>query len=94
MSFTQAHSAYIPPGSSTGPFEYFQGVRWARYVFRGWGASGFMACPDQNRRWQVFAAVQNASVPSGDVADCLGFDALATPWDGEDGFPVAAWQYT
>lgn len=53
-----------------------------------------MACPDQNRRWQVFAAVQNASVPSGDVADCLGFDALATPWDGEDGFPVAAWQYT
>lgn len=94
LSFTQAHSAYIPPGSALGPFEYVPGDRFGRYLFTGWGASGFMACPNLDRDWQVFAAVQNASVPSGDVRDCLGFEALAIPWDGEGGFDVAAWQYT
>ncbi|KAJ5100568.1 hypothetical protein N7456_006620 [Penicillium angulare] len=28
--------------------------------------------------WQVYAALQNATVPTGKVNDCLGFDALAT----------------
>lgn len=56
-----------------------------------------MTCPNEDRRWQVFAAVQNASVPSGNVRDCLGFEAAALPWEGEngeDGGGAAAWQYT
>lgn len=28
-------------------------------------------------RWQVFAALQNATVPTGNVDDCLGFEAMA-----------------
>ncbi|KAJ6113396.1 hypothetical protein N7523_006713 [Penicillium sp. IBT 18751x] len=32
----------------------------------------------QPSKWQVYAALQNATVPSGQVSDCLGFDALAT----------------
>ncbi|KAJ5321408.1 hypothetical protein N7476_004410 [Penicillium atrosanguineum] len=31
----------------------------------------------QPSQWQVYAALQNATVPSGQVSDCLGFDALA-----------------
>ncbi|KAJ5484861.1 hypothetical protein N7539_004849 [Penicillium diatomitis] len=28
-------------------------------------------------RWQIFAAMPNATVPTGNVSDCLGFEALA-----------------
>jgi hypothetical protein len=59
-------------------------------VYSGWGASGFMACPTEDSKWQVFAALQNATVPSGNVQDCLGFSAIATPTN-ETG---NAWQYT
>ncbi|OGM45715.1 IgE-binding protein [Aspergillus bombycis] len=59
LSFTQAHSAYIPEAP---PWDY---------------------------RWQVFAAVQNATVPKGNVAECLGFNALANKAAPE----AAAWQY-
>ncbi|KAJ5542862.1 hypothetical protein N7535_005285 [Penicillium sp. DV-2018c] len=89
LSFTQAHSANIPPGSSLGPFEYLPAEPFAQYGFFGWGASGFMACPADDNRWQVFAALQNATVPHGDVSECLGFSAVATPYDGD----VPAWQY-
>ncbi|KAI9369309.1 hypothetical protein BJX61DRAFT_545698 [Aspergillus egyptiacus] len=93
LKFTQAHSAYIPPGSSYGPFEYVPGAPgsvFGHYVYSGWGTSGFMACPTEDDRWQVFAALQNATVPSGDVADCLGFSAMAVPTNQTG----AAWQYT
>ncbi|KAB8273009.1 hypothetical protein BDV30DRAFT_211330 [Aspergillus minisclerotigenes] len=89
LSFTQAHSAYIPEGSAVGPFTYKPGEQWGYYSFNGWGASGFMACPTEDNRWQVFAAVQNATVPKGNVADCLGFNALAPKAAKE----AAAWQY-
>jgi hypothetical protein len=48
-----------------------------------------MACPTADNRWQVFAALSNATVPSGNVADCLGFSAIALPYQGD----VPAWQY-
>lgn len=89
LSFTQAHSASIPQGSSLGPFHYSADEPWAHYSFSGWGASGFMACPADDNRWQVFAALQNATVPHGDVKECLGFSALALTYTGE----VPAWQY-
>ena len=53
------------------------------------GANGFMACPTSDNRWQVFADGPNAVVPSGNLTDCLGFDALTTDWT--EGF--GAWQY-
>ncbi|OJJ50235.1 hypothetical protein ASPZODRAFT_49437, partial [Penicilliopsis zonata CBS 506.65] len=89
LSYTVPHSAYIPANSSVGPFVYTPGAGWGHYTFTGWGASGFMACPTLDNKWQVFAAVQNATVPSGNVDDCLGFDALANVYDGD----VAAWEY-
>jgi hypothetical protein len=93
LKFTQAHSANIPPGSSRGPFEYVPGAAnqpFGHYVYSGWGASGFMACPTEDSKWQVFAALQNATVPSGNVEDCLGFSAIATPTNQTGN----AWQYT
>lgn len=89
LSFTQAHSANIPQGSSLGPFHYAADEPWAHYSFAGWGASGFMACPADDNRWQVFAAIQNATVPQGNVDECLGFSAVALDYTGE----VPAWQY-
>ncbi|KAB8233449.1 hypothetical protein ETB97_000718 [Aspergillus alliaceus] len=89
LSFTQAHSAYIPDGSARGPFEYTPGENWGYYTFKGWGASGFMACPTEDNRWQVFAAIKNATVPKGNVDECLGFNALAPKADQSP----AAWQY-
>lgn len=88
LRFTQAHSAFIPPGSSLGPFKYEPGCPFSHYTYTGEGASGFMACP-KNNRWQVFAAIENATVPSGNVADCLSFNALAVTYKG----PIPAWQY-
>ena len=53
-----------------------------------------MACPVQeegaSKKWQVFAALQNATVPSGDVDDCLGFSAMATQTKQN---ATAAWEY-
>ncbi|KAE8140767.1 hypothetical protein BDV38DRAFT_9724 [Aspergillus pseudotamarii] len=88
LSFTQAHSAYIPEGSAVGPFNYKPGEDYGYYTFNGWGASGFMACPTEDKRWQVFAAVQNATVPKGNVAECIGFSALAP-----NATAPGAWQY-
>lgn len=64
-----------------------------------------MACPTTNGtsgyrrsrrgaaavpKWQVYAALKNATVPSGKVEDCLGFDALAV--SANTTTPVA-WEY-
>lgn len=49
-----------------------------------------MACPLDNGMWQVFAAVDDAEVPSGNRADCLGFAAMAMAYKGEE---PAAWEY-
>ncbi|KNG87036.1 IgE-binding protein [Aspergillus nomiae NRRL 13137] len=73
LSFTQAHSAYIPEAppwvpSTTSP---------ARTGATTPSTAG------------VFAAVQNATVPKGNVAECLGFNALANTAPKE----AAAWQY-
>ncbi|KAL5363023.1 hypothetical protein BJX96DRAFT_111824 [Aspergillus floccosus] len=99
LSFTVPHSGYIPPGSSTGPFEYTPGKPIGHWVYKGQGASGFMACPvpvngtadvQKSPQWQVYAALQNATVPSGSVGDCLGFSAMAISRNGSD---FAAWEY-
>ena len=72
------------------PFTYFKADNsssgyLSTYAFE---APGLMACPTAEGRYQVFAAISNATVPSGNVADCIGFQALATNYGGN---PV--WQY-
>lgn len=47
--------------------------------------------PSSAPRWQVFAALQNATVPSGKVNDCIGFDALAMPVNVTS--DQLAWEY-
>lgn len=42
-------------------------------------------------QWQVYAALQNATVPSGKVSDCLGFVALAVPANVTSN--QLAWEY-
>ncbi|OKL63210.1 hypothetical protein UA08_01319 [Talaromyces atroroseus] len=92
LAFTMAHSIYIPSGSQQGPFSYDSGSPFGSYSTSSFGATGFMACPDDAMSptsWQVFAAIQNATVPTGNVADCLGFDAATVDYDGD----IPAWQY-
>jgi len=92
LGFTQAHSAFIPPGSSLGPFDYTPGIPFGQYTFTGWDADGFMACPDSKddpKTWQVFANIQNATVPTGDIDDCLPFLAKTRVFYGGPN----AWQY-
>lgn len=51
-----------------------------------------MACPNDAAspsKWQIFVAIQNATVPTGNVGDCLGFDAAAPLFTGD----IPAWQY-
>lgn len=104
LSFTAPHSASIPPGSSEGPFKYTPGKNGGLGTW-SYG-SGFMACPTANvtavpysrrriapaaPKWQVFSAQKNATVPTGNVGDCLGFEAMAVPINTTTTQP--AWEY-
>ncbi|KAK2765013.1 hypothetical protein FQN54_008712 [Arachnomyces sp. PD_36] len=90
VGFTQAHSVSIPEGADIGGFTYAPGVYHDYYNYIGFGADGFMACPsDDSDFLQVFANFENATVPTGDVEDCIPFAAFAYHYDG----PTPAWQY-
>jgi len=100
LGFTQAHSASYPLGAVLEPFTYSftPGASFGYVSTNAFNATGFMACPNNKNEtlatsWQVFAALQNATVPTGNVSDCLGFDALAPPYSNPNG-TAAAWQYT
>ncbi|PWY73466.1 hypothetical protein BO83DRAFT_437461 [Aspergillus eucalypticola CBS 122712] len=98
LKFVEAHTTYMDPGASTSTFCYTPGTSYGQWTYTGLGATGFMACPlDEDEEvnggaWQVFAAMKNATVPSGNVSDCLQFEALAYPWVS-NGSSIAAWQY-
>ncbi|GIJ84761.1 hypothetical protein Asppvi_003612 [Aspergillus pseudoviridinutans] len=87
VHFTPAHSPSIPPGASTGPFSQAGGA----WHFTGLGARDFMACPTTDRRWRVFAALRNATVPAGNVTACVPFVATVIPFVSSQ---PAAFQYT
>ncbi|KAI7975936.1 hypothetical protein EIK77_007262 [Talaromyces pinophilus] len=92
LAFTQAHSANIPAGAALGPFTFTPGTQFGAYSTSAFGATGFMACPDDAAnpsKWQGFAAFSTATVPTGNVGDCLGFDAAAPAFTGD----IPAWQY-
>lgn len=52
-----------------------------------------MACPTDDNDWQVFAAMRNATVPSGDVDECVGFGAITYDYSDDEGAGAAAYQY-
>ncbi|KAJ9635572.1 hypothetical protein H2204_005746 [Knufia peltigerae] len=93
IGYTEAHSAFRPAGSVLCPFRYQKNPQapFGRLTIDAFGSDGFMACPtDASDSWQVFANMANATVPRGNVSQCLGFDAIAI--DSSQIF--AAWQYT
>lgn len=94
LKFTRPHSANIPAGSIKSGFEYKPGNPFGHWNWTGKDGSGFMACPvpGHDGRWEIFASVKDAVVPTGDAGDCLGFEALAVPFQGGVRKP-AAWEY-
>ncbi|KAE8151708.1 hypothetical protein BDV25DRAFT_138631 [Aspergillus avenaceus] len=92
LSFTTPHSGYTPPGSTTTGFKYEAGKNG---TLGHWSfGNGFMACPVNSTapgkpHYQVYAARNNATVPGGNVKQCLGFDAMAVKGNGT----VGAWEY-
>ena len=94
IGYTVPHSGLIPPRTLNCPFSYTKAP--GAYIGRllmfdaPFGATGLMACPTRTQGiYQVFANLQNATVPLGNVSQCLGFDALAA--DVPD---IGAWEYT
>ena len=95
IGYTQAHSAYMPPGSLQCPFVYQKadGERYGYLTTDVFGATGLMACPEKDGGWQVMAAIANATVPNGNISTCLSFDGLTTDYIAA-GSNFSAWQYT
>ncbi|RJE26329.1 IgE-binding protein [Aspergillus sclerotialis] len=89
LKFTAPHSASMPPGSIKSGFEYEPGNPFGHWTWKGQSGSGWMACPADGA-YQVFANVKDAEVPSGNVADCIGFDAMAV---ADKSNSPAAWEY-
>lgn len=101
LKFVQAHSADIPLDAQRCPLALTardssscaegSACPAAEVVATGFGSTGLMACPTESASvWQVFGAMQNASVPLGDVSACIGFEGLAY----DAGSDFGAWQYT
>lgn len=98
IGYTPPHSAFIPLGSKLCPFTYSKqdGDEFGILSTDVWGARGLMACPTVDNStepgWQVFAAMPNATVPTGNINDCVGFLAVTSVYDAENG-EAAAFEY-
>jgi hypothetical protein len=68
LSYTQAHSAYIPPGSIVDGFSRTEGEQFGNLAFK----DGLIACPTEDSGYQVFGNLKDIEF---DPA-CLGFNAL------------------
>ncbi|MCJ1370193.1 hypothetical protein MMC20_001405 [Loxospora ochrophaea] len=98
LGFTEAHSGVVPAGAATGNFtETLPAEGFGDFGFTGFGSpGGWLACPVSSAAaetgpWQVFAAIaglSDADVPSGNVSQCIDFDALSSAASG-----AGAWQY-
>ncbi|OCT54605.1 hypothetical protein CLCR_03078 [Cladophialophora carrionii] len=95
LGYTQAHSVSMPPGAVSCPFTYTKAPgayigRLLMSIGAPFGITGFMACPTRSRGiYQVFGNLKNATVPLGNVSQCIGFDPLAADAPG-----LGAWQYS
>lgn len=84
LSYTQAHSAYIPTGSVQDQFSRDAPAAGAQFGYLNF-ETGFVACPaGEGEGYQVFGQVEGGSFG----ADCLGFSALTVATD-----EAGAWQY-
>jgi len=85
LSYTQAHSAYIPPGSVVDQFSKTAPSGGQSFGYLNF-ETGFVACPaaDATQGYQVFGQVDGATFGP----DCLGFSALTSAVDAP-----GAWQY-
>ncbi|KAF2819538.1 hypothetical protein CC86DRAFT_130994 [Ophiobolus disseminans] len=85
LSYTGAHSAYIPPGSIVDGFSREAPAAGAQFGVLNFD-TGFVACPAAaaDQGYQVFGQVDGATFGDG----CLGFNALAVAGD-----KPGAWQY-
>ena len=93
LGYTQAHSASVPEGAIVGgdyTYSKSEGAQFGSLGTSAFGAKGLMACPTQDQGYQVFAATGNATASEGDLAACLGFNALTI--DAID-LSRGAWQY-
>ncbi|GAB0138573.1 hypothetical protein EsDP_00006803 [Epichloe bromicola] len=88
LSYTQAHSAFVPPGSTRVGFSLLpkrpDGLRELVISSRQ-----FFACPDKTNSsvWQIFSGADDQDVRGQSTADCLKFTASTSP--AKD----PAWQY-
>jgi hypothetical protein len=72
LSYTQAHSVYIPDGGSQTGFSREAPEGGAAFGHLNYG-SGFVACPaGEGQGYQVYGSTDNATFGE----DCLGFSAL------------------
>lgn len=73
LSYTQAHSAYIPAGSSIDEFSREAPTPPNTFGYLNF-ETGFVACPaGEGEGWQVFGQTDGATF----APECLGFSALA-----------------
>ncbi|KAH7081834.1 hypothetical protein BKA63DRAFT_220468 [Paraphoma chrysanthemicola] len=85
LSYTQAHSAYIPTGSVIDGFSREYPAAGQAFGYLQFD-TGFVACPAEGDGvYQVFGQVDGATFGP----ECLGFNALAVSVDGP-----GAWQYS
>lgn len=89
LAYTTAHSLYVPPGSQWCPLRYQGGGQYGELIPNAFDTNSLMACPAAQDAWQVFLGLDNATVPSGKVSDCIIFDALTV-----NATDIGAWQYT
>ncbi|KAL6707849.1 hypothetical protein ACN47E_003749 [Coniothyrium glycines] len=85
LSYTQAHSAYIPTGSIVDQFSREAPAAGQSFGYLNF-ETGFVACPaaGEGQGYQVFGQVDGGNFGDG----CLGFNALTVATD-----KAGAWQY-
>jgi hypothetical protein len=84
LSYTVAHSAYIPPGSIVDQFSREAPAEGQAFGYLNF-ETGFVACPaGEGQGYKVFGQVQGGTYGP----DCLGFNALTVAGD-----KPGAWQY-
>lgn len=92
LSYTGAHSAWIPTGSTVDGFSLGKKQsNTLRTISHSKG--GFLACPAKANTgpWKVFVgSVKNKDAPSGKACDCLGFSNNAIEFPNDQ---YGAWQY-
>jgi hypothetical protein len=91
IGYTQAHSAYIPQGSTIGGFQAYQG---GGFVNLNPGALGWVACPPtasggggNDGRWNLVA---KNTTNAANLNLCTAINLKVTPYTSGS----AAWQYT